>query len=143
MTAWSIWASTFEGGPSERQRVLKLCIPVLHVSSSAEAEAFYCDALGFERQFAYRVDPQRPDPCYMGLNRDEAWLHVSSFSGDGVPGGVAYIVVDDVDALCREFESKGVTIELTPTDQTWGNREMYLRDRGGNSLRFVKPQSAT
>jgi uncharacterized glyoxalase superfamily protein PhnB len=118
---------------------IKLAIPVLHVASSAAAEAHYCDRLGFTRKFAYRPDADRADPCYLGLMRDEAWLHLSSFSGDGVSGGVVFVVVDDVDALYAEFRRKGVHIELPPTDQTWGNREMYVQDVDGNSIRFVRP----
>jgi hypothetical protein len=30
------------------------------------------------------------------------WLHVSSFPGGGVTGGVVHIEVEDVDALHRE-----------------------------------------
>ena len=118
--------------------LFKLAIPVLHVSSSTAAEAFYCNRLGFHRQFAYRVDETRPDPCYMGLTRDGAWLHVSSFSGDGVVGGVVYLLVDDVDALHTELVAKQVAIDLAPTDQSWGNREMYVKDPDGNSIRFVR-----
>jgi catechol 2,3-dioxygenase-like lactoylglutathione lyase family enzyme len=118
--------------------MFKLSVPVLHVSSSAAAEAFYCGRLGFSRQFAYRPHADRPDPCYLGISRDEAWLHLSSFSGDGVPGNAAYIAVDDVDALHAELTAQAVAIELPPTDQTWGNREMYVRDPDGNSLRFVR-----
>jgi len=69
--------------------LLKLAIPLLHVSNSAQAEDFYCSRLGFRRHFAYRVDDTRVDPCFLGLSRDGVWLHLSSFSGDGVSGGVA------------------------------------------------------
>ncbi|MGD9723195.1 MAG: bleomycin resistance protein [Pirellulales bacterium] len=98
--------------------------------------SFYCQKLGFTRQFATRFDT--PDPCYLGVTRDDARLHLSSFSGDAVLGGVAFILVDDVDALHAELAAKGVAIELSPTDQTWGNREMCVRDPDGNSLRFVR-----
>jgi catechol 2,3-dioxygenase-like lactoylglutathione lyase family enzyme len=117
--------------------LFKQAIPVLHVSSSAAAEEFYCHRLGFRRQFAYRNDETKADPCYMGLARDDAWLHVSSFSGDGIPGGVVYLLVDDVDGLHAELLRKNVGIDLEPTDQTWGNREMYVKDPDGNSIRFV------
>lgn len=117
--------------------MFKLAIPVLHVSSSAAAEEFYCNRLGFRRQFAYRLDEAKSDPCYMGLTRDGVWLHVSSFSGDGVSGGVVYLLVEDVDALYPELVAKGVRIDLEPADQTWGNREMYVNDPDGNSIRFV------
>ncbi len=77
----------------------------------------------------------------MGLARDDARLHVSSFSGDAVAGGVVFLLVDDVDALHKELLGKNVDIDLEPTDQTWGNREMYVKDLDGNSIRFVRPSS--
>jgi catechol 2,3-dioxygenase-like lactoylglutathione lyase family enzyme len=118
--------------------LFKQAIPVLHVSSSTAAEEFYCNRLGFRREFAYRNDETKPDPCYMGLARDDAWLHVSSFSGDGIHGGVVYLLVDDIDGLHAELRRNNVGIDLEPTDQTWGNREMYVKDPDGNSIRFVR-----
>ena len=118
--------------------MFKAAIPVLHVSTSVAAEEYYCDQLGFCREFAYRIDEPNPDPCYMGLSRDGVELHISSFSGDGVAGGVVFLLVDDVDALHAELVAKGVSIALAPTDQSWGNREMYVKDADGNSIRFVR-----
>jgi len=118
--------------------MFKTAIPVLHVSSSAIVDEFYCGLLGFSRQFAYRVDETKADPCYVGIARDNVWLHVSSFPGDGVSGGVVFLVVDDVDSLHEELLRKNLRIDLKPTDQTWGNREMYMKDSDGNSIRFVQ-----
>ena len=111
-------------------------IPVLHVEPIELAKDFY-GKLGFEEIFAYRFDDRRSDPCYMGLRREGVTIHVSSFVGDGVAGGVVFIVVDDVDALYEELIGRGISIGLPPTDQSWGNREMYVADPNGNSLRFV------
>ncbi len=58
--------------------MFKSAIPVLHVSNSTKAEEFYCNLLGFRREFVYRA-----------------------------------------------------------IDQTWGNREMYVKDADRNSIRFV------
>jgi catechol 2,3-dioxygenase-like lactoylglutathione lyase family enzyme len=118
--------------------LLKLAIPLLHVSNSAAAEDFYCNRLGFRREFAHRADAAKPDPCYMGVSRDGVWLHISSFSGDGISGGVANLIVDDVDALHAEFIAKGVQIAVGPVDQTWGTREMYVKDADANSIRFIQ-----
>jgi uncharacterized glyoxalase superfamily protein PhnB len=121
--------------------MFKYAIPVLHVAESRRAEKFYCESLGFRQDFAYRPDGG-DDPCYMGLVRDNVELHVSSFRGDGVIGSVVFIGVEDVDALHAELVEKGVAIALHPTDQTWGNREMYVNDLDGNDLRFVhRPKS--
>jgi catechol 2,3-dioxygenase-like lactoylglutathione lyase family enzyme len=121
-----------------RCHLLKFAIPLLHVSNSAAAEDFYCNRLGFRREFAHRADDAKPDPCYMGVSRDGVWLHISSFSGDGISGGVANLIVDDVDALHAEFVAKGVQIAVGPVDQTWGTREMYVKDADGNSIRFIQ-----
>ncbi|MEE9394445.1 MAG: VOC family protein [Planctomycetota bacterium] len=118
--------------------MIKLAIPVLHVASSAAAEEFYGGKLGFRKHFSYRADDSKTDPCYMGFRRDEAFLHLSSFPGDGVAGCAVYLVVEDVDAIYREIMAKGLTIAQEPVDQTWGNRELYVEDADGNSIRFVQ-----
>jgi uncharacterized glyoxalase superfamily protein PhnB len=123
--------------------MFKSATPVLHVSSAAAAEEFYCDRLGFRRRFVYRPDDARPDPCYMGLTRDGVELHVSSFPGDGVSGGVVFLLVEDVDALHAELAAKGVPVPPEPTDQTWGTREMGVRDADGNSIRFAQGGAAS
>ena len=66
------------------------------------AEEFYCKKLGFQQQFAYRPHHPMPDPYYMGLVRDAVVLHLSSFSGDGVAGGVVYLAVEKVLGLKRD-----------------------------------------
>ncbi|HXT72295.1 MAG TPA: VOC family protein [Candidatus Angelobacter sp.] len=119
--------------------MLKAAIPLLHISNAAAAEEFYCNRLGFRREFAHRAHDAQPDPCYMGISRDGVWLNLSSFFGDGVSGGVANLLVDDVDAFHAEFLAKGVRIDPGhPVDQTWGSREMYVRDPDGNTLRFIQ-----
>jgi len=116
-------------------------VPVLHVSDASAAERFYCDDLRFLRTFAYRPDPAKANPCYLGVARDGALLHLSSFEGDGRPGSVVYLVVDDIDRLHGELLERGVAIDMPPTDQTWGNREMYLRDLDGNRIRLVQQET--
>ena len=113
-------------------------VPLLHVSSSIAAEEFYCARLGFTREWDYRPAAPALDPGYLGLRRNGVVIHVSSFPGDGVAGGVALFYVRDVDALFVEFTARGVSVELEPCDQSWGNREMYVRDADGNSLRFIQ-----
>jgi uncharacterized glyoxalase superfamily protein PhnB len=123
--------------------MIKLAVPLLHVSNAAAAIAFYCDKLGFKLQFQHRPNGVEADPCYMGISRDAVWMHLSSFSGDGVAGGVANLMVDDVDKLHEEFVAKDVRIDLVPTDQSWGSREMYVKDADGNCLRFIDDQSTS
>jgi uncharacterized glyoxalase superfamily protein PhnB len=116
--------------------VIKLAVPLLHVADAAAAQEFYCGKLGFRLEFAHRSDESMANPCYMGLSRDDVWIHLSSFSGDGVAGGVVNLVVDSVDELYAEFVARDVVIDVEPVDQTWGTREMYVKDADGNCLRF-------
>lgn len=119
--------------------MLRDAIPVLGVSKSRVADEFYCGKLGFEKQFEYRPHPDSDDPCHMGLSRDELVIRVSSFCGDSVPGvGVIVWAPDAVDALHAEFVSKGVAIDMKPTDQSWGTREMHIRDPDENKLVFMQ-----
>ena len=112
--------------------------PVLGVSDSRAAEEFYCGKLGFELQFAYRPFRDHDDPCHMGVKRDDAVMRVSSFSGDGVPRTSVIIWTDNVDVLHEEFVSKGVQIDMGPTDQVWGLREIHVRDADENKLVFAQ-----
>lgn len=117
---------------------LRHSVPVLHVADMTAATAFYCDKLGFETASTHQPHEDSVNPAYGVIRRGECALHLSSFSGDGKPGGVAVIFVDDVNALHAEFGDGGVDVGLAPTDQSWGNREMYIADPDGNQLRFTQ-----
>ena len=117
--------------------MINLAIPVLHISDPVLAENFYCGQLGFTKGFEYRPFGEN-GPCYMGIARDGVSLHLSSFSGDGVAGNAVVLIVENVDELYKEYNQKGIRIDLPPTDQSWGNREMYIKDADNNSIRFTQ-----
>jgi uncharacterized glyoxalase superfamily protein PhnB len=116
--------------------MIRRAIPVLHVTNAAKALNFYHE-LGFQLEFEHHPQDASGDPCYMGISRDGVWLHLSSFAGDGAAGAVANLMVDDVDSLYSEFTAKHVHIDVPPVDQSWGSREMYVKDADGNCLRFI------
>lgn len=120
--------------------MLQSAYPVFRVETAAAARAFF-EPLGFEQIFEGSAsdDPYKPDPAYMGFQRDEVVIHASSHAGDGAGGAVVVIVVDDVNALHAEFTARGVAIDTGPVDQDWGVREMYVKDSQGNALRFAQP----
>jgi hypothetical protein len=78
------------------------------------------------------------------VSLDGNQIHLSTFAGDGVTGTAAYCYVDDVDALFHTFLQMGLKtpgnpespVEEGPVNQTWGMREVYVRDPDGNTLRF-------
>ncbi len=117
--------------------MIRRAIPLLHVSNAAAAIKFYCHGLGFQLEFQHRPDGVTGDPCYMGMTRNGVWIHLSSFSGDGIAGGVANFIVNDVDELHAEFAARQIPIDMPPVDQSWGSREMYVKDADRNCLRFI------
>ena len=121
---------------------LRTAIPMLHVDDMEVAVKFYCQKLGFTTASEYRLDKLNPNPAYVVITRDDLWFHLSSFPGDGKSGGVAVLFVRDVDAVHQEYQDKGVDVGMSPINQTWGNREMYLSDPFDNQLRFTQPLPA-
>ena len=117
--------------------MIKIAIPLLHVAKPVLAEKFYCDQLGFKKTFSYQPFGAT-GPCYLGLIRDGVRIHLSSFPEDGKPGNAIVLVVDNLDMLFEEFVMKHVQIDLAPTDQSWGNREMYIKDGDNNCIRFTQ-----
>lgn len=118
--------------------MIKRAIPVISVKDTSKAENYYCNILGFRKMFAYRPDPNRNDPCYLGVARDGVWLHLESFKPERAGLTGAFLSVTDVDQLYAEFSGRGATCQLPPTDQTWGNRETHIRDQDGNVLCFAQ-----
>ena len=112
-------------------------IPVIAVSDSVRAEDYYCRVLGFEKKFAYRPDPSRVDPCYLGVARDGVYLHLQSFKRERAGMTDAFLWVTDTDRLHQEVAARGAIVQLPPTDQTWGTRETGIRDPDGNVLVFA------
>jgi uncharacterized glyoxalase superfamily protein PhnB len=117
-------------------------IPVIAVSDSARVEDYYCRVLGFQKMSAYPQDAAKPDARYFGVARDGAWLHLQSYKPE--PAGMtdAFLWVADLDRLYAELSARGAVVQLLPTDQTWGIREMGIRDPDGNVLGFAtKPRN--
>jgi uncharacterized glyoxalase superfamily protein PhnB len=50
----------------------------------------------------------------------------------------AYITVDDVDALHREFDAKGALILGSPESKPWGKREMAVATPDGHRIMFAQ-----
>jgi catechol 2,3-dioxygenase-like lactoylglutathione lyase family enzyme len=105
-------------------------VPIIKVSDLDTALNFYCSVLGFDKDFHYRASPDGPDYVGVSLN------HLSTFSGDGMGLATIYLYVDDVDGLYARFCARGLPKDREPINQAWGQREVYVQDPDGNTLRF-------
>ena len=112
----------------------QLVIPTLRMTDKTRSRAFSVDGLGFHVDWAHRFEPDLP--ALLQLSRDGMTFYLSQHVMDCAPGGLIHLFVDRVDDWHAELRRHGITIELPPTDQPWGLREMHLVDPDGNRLRI-------
>ena len=112
-------------------------VPILRSFDEAKAREFYVDWLGFQVDFEHRFEPGMP--LYMGISRGDCRIHLSEHHGDGTPGSVIRIRVDELEAYHAELQSRPYK-NYRPglQDQEWGTREMVVQDGSGNKLVFYR-----
>src|SRR5258708_1259335 len=109
--------------------------PVLPVRDVDKAIHFYVDRVGFLLNFR---DQPSPLTRYAGLRRGNAELHLhwhEEADFKGVEAGTLMLrfVVDDPDALFKEYSDKGVFHAGTRlADTAWGTREFGFFDLDSN-----------
>ena len=110
-------------------------IPIFRSFDEAKAREFYIDFLGFEVTFEHRFNPDAP--LYLGLRLGACELHLSEHFGDGVPGAVIRVQVDDLEPYCAALNAKKYR-HARPgiLEQSWGMREMPINDPSGNKIIF-------
>lgn len=99
-------------------------MPIFRVDDGRAAARWY-ERLGFEVVGEHRFSPDLP--LYVFLRRDHVHLHLSEHAGDAPYRSLAYLYVDDVDALAGEL---GLPVETKPS-----GREIEVTDPAGNRLR--------
>ena len=124
--------------------------PVL-MSKDVVASVRFYGLLGFDLLF--QDDPT--NPRYAVVARDAAELHIQWQDSEqwaySIDRPSYRFKVSDVDALYRDFLSRGAIAEETksespwarPGDTPWGTREFHLRDPGQNSLQFYRPRTTS
>lgn len=115
---------------------LRSCVPTIRISDARVSVPYYVDGLGFKKLWEHRFQPGLP--VFVAIERDGHRVFLTEHP-EASYGGMVYFYVEDVNDLARSFASAGVQIGDGPTDQSWGTRELWLRDPDGNSLRFGQP----
>jgi catechol 2,3-dioxygenase-like lactoylglutathione lyase family enzyme len=101
-------------------------LPILRVVDVERASSWWA-RLGFVTQFTHQFEPGLPH--YRGMQREDAWVHLSEHTGDAAGPGLVYLWVEDVDALAAEF---GAAVEQMP----WA-RDFEVTDPDGNRVRVA------
>ena len=101
--------------------------PILRVSDMARSVHYYVGVLGFAN-----ADWGGDD--FTMVTRDAAGIYLCE--GDqGSAGTWAWVGVDDVAALHREYVASGAKVVAVPRNFPWGY-EMKVEDPDGHVLRF-------
>ena len=110
--------------------------PILQVADLKQSLSFYCDVLGFTKEFAYGEPP-----FYGGVKLGEVILHLcTSAENDGRRGrGSAYVFCDEVDAYYGEVTGRGVEVTSRLETYPYGMRDFQVKDPDGNLICFGAP----
>lgn len=112
-------------------------IAILRIYDLAKAYQFYCDYLGFAVDWEHRFEPGLP--VYAQLSRSGAVVHVSEHHGDGTPGTVLWITVDDIHSWHTELAAKKYGFARPgPPEEGPGGLGFAVTDPFGNTLRFAQ-----
>lgn len=115
---------------------LSAAIPVLRIFSVEKAKEFYLDFLGFTLDWEHRFGEDFP--LYMQVHRSGLTLHLSEHHGDATPGSTVFVPVDDIDALCRDLQSRPYTYAKPAVETVDWGKQMQLTDPFANRLRFCE-----
>jgi catechol 2,3-dioxygenase-like lactoylglutathione lyase family enzyme len=101
--------------------------PILRVADAARSVEWYTQ-LGFVQIFEHRFADGMP--AYVGIQRDDAVIHLSEHTGDAPGPGLIYVWVEQIDPLAAHFGT-------TPDDMPWG-RDIEVTDPDGNRIRLAE-----
>jgi uncharacterized glyoxalase superfamily protein PhnB len=119
---------------------LERCVPTFRVRDAAAAARYFCEQLGFTKDWEHRFEPGLP--LFVSVSRDGVALHLSEHTGDGPLEARVYVYVQDPRALYDELRSRGARIVKQPELQSYGTLEFIVEDLDGNRIRFGKAVSA-
>jgi uncharacterized glyoxalase superfamily protein PhnB len=112
---------------------------ILAVQNLRSATDFYVNTLGFRRDFGDESDG------WSWRSRDNFRVGLGECP-DAVPAiqlgdhsYVAYVNVDDIDALYTELVSRGAPVRTPPQTKPWGMREFGVQTPDGHRLMFGSP----
>ena len=109
----------------------KRWVPVFKVKDARHSGAFYCNVLGFQKDWEHQFADNFP--LYLSVSRDSLTLHLSEHGDDSSQCDV-FIAVDDVDQEYKELTERGLVTDGPPENRPYGVRDFGFSDPDGNHL---------
>ena len=118
--------------------MIRQIIPVFFTTDIPSTLAYYQEKLGFECLGTWH-DP----PVYAIVARDQQAIHFRC-AEPPAPNPEkykeelldAYVHVEDADALCAEYASKGVAFTRGVANMPWNSREFVVKDCDNRLIAF-------
>ena len=108
--------------------------PILKVNDVDVSIRFYCEVLGFTKDWVHRF--QDDFPAYACVRRGPLVAHLSEHAGGGTERADLFVAVHNVDEVYAEFTASGLRAEPPVTDQDIGLRHFSFEDPDGHRLGF-------
>ena len=105
--------------------------PILGTADGEKSLRFYCDTLGFTKDWEHRFADGFP--LYAQVSRGPVCLHLSEH-GDSHPVASMCIGVANVDDVYAEFTGRGLKADCEPEDREYGIRDFSFKDPDGHSF---------
>ncbi|GMU68395.1 MAG: hypothetical protein AMXMBFR37_07280 [Steroidobacteraceae bacterium] len=108
--------------------------PVIPVPDIPEAVRYYCEQLGFEKDFI-----MGEPPSHGSITRGRVGVQFTLVRGEFRPTdypGWFYFFVENADDLAREYGARGIGFSQTLGTRSHGMREFEIGDLNGYKLRF-------
>ena len=112
---------------------MKLGFAILFARDLAPMLAFYKDAVGFQAVAEY------PEWVEFDTGPARLALHKAGPEDEETRGLGLFFTVDDVGALVRRLQGRGLEPEAPPVDQDFGFRTVAYTDPLGNRVEFGEP----
>jgi uncharacterized glyoxalase superfamily protein PhnB len=118
--------------------IIKGAIPVLPATDTAESLKWWTEICGFQETFR-----DATPPCYAGINRGDAYLHIAGMNDKDLARKVGdqtmvRLSVKGIEALYDEYQKRGGKIHPNGALQIkpWGTKEFSSIDPNGVCVTF-------
>ena len=111
-------------------------VPLLYVADIEASRDFYCDGLGFKTAEAW-APGDKLAWCWLTLEGAALMLQQAEPAdlSDHKRNVVFYFLCNDADSVHAALKQRGVEVS-DPSDESYGMRQVFLRDPDGYSLCF-------